>query len=159
VPTKNRSWVKLLAYCFISALVISLAFATLFAGASLAFGLDQSSESSGTRGSAPAPAKTFSGVITDSFCGARHAMNTRKDPAECTRACVRRGAHYVLVNGDTTYVLVGKRAVLDKFAGQRVQVKGTLAGDTLKASLVAAESAVRRHPARPRSPTPLDARR
>jgi hypothetical protein len=155
MPTKNRSWLALLAYCLIAGLAASLAFATLFAGATLAFGLGQSSQASGEL---PAP-KIFSGVITDSFCGARHATNTSKDPAECTRACVRRGAKYVLVNGDTTYILAGNRALLDKLAGERVQVRGTLAGDTLKASSITAETEVRRRQPRRRPSTQLDAQR
>lgn len=157
MPAKNRSWLALLAYCLIVGLAASLAFATLFAGATLAFGFAQSSQSSASP-VAPAP-KVFSGVITDSFCGARHATNTGKDPAECTRACVRRGAKYVLVNGDTTYVLAGNRAVLDKFAGQRVEVKGTLVGETLTARSIALETEVLRHRPRRQPSTQLDARR
>jgi hypothetical protein len=155
VPKKTHSWLALLAYCLITGLAVSLAFATLFAGATLAFGLGQSSLSSGN--TAPA-VKIFSGVITDSFCGARHAT-TSKDPAECTRACVRRGAKYVLVNGDTTYMLAGNRAVLDKLAGQRVEVKGTLRADTLEASSITAETAARRRRPSRRSSTQLDAQR
>jgi len=92
--------------------------AALLAGASLAFGFSPD-------------VVTVSGVISDSHCGAKHATNSGKTPAECARACQQRGAKYVVVNGTMTYMLAGSQSKFDAFAGQRAQVNGTLDGDTL----------------------------
>jgi hypothetical protein len=133
--TGNRPWLRLICYCMAAVLAISLAIATLFAGASLAFGLGQ--DQADPQDSASQ--KTVSGVITDSRCGAKHTSDSGKSSAECTRGCVRHGAEYVVVNGDTAYVLQGNRTVLDSFAGQRVQVNGTVNGETLKVISVRAQ--------------------
>ncbi|MGC2183337.1 MAG: hypothetical protein WA637_08670 [Terriglobales bacterium] len=83
--------------------------------------------------------QTFSGMITDSRCGARHRMNSGKTPAECARSCVRHGAHYVLVDGDKVYALEGDPAELEKPAGERVNIAGKLEGDTIKVKAVVTE--------------------
>ena len=44
-----------------------------------------------------ARAKTFTGTVSDSMCGAKHAMPG--DDAACTRACVGKGSKYALVVG------------------------------------------------------------
>jgi hypothetical protein len=78
------------------------------------------------------PAGTsFSGMITDSHCGARHMRNTHQNSAECARACFRHGASYVLVDGDRRYTLVGGEADLSKLAGERANVVGTLQGNAI----------------------------
>lgn len=70
--------------------------------------------------------KSFSGLLTDSRCGARHSRALGKSAAECARFCVRHGAHYIIVNGPNTYKLEGRTAQLRDFAGQRVVVMGLL---------------------------------
>lgn len=70
--------------------------------------------------------KSFSGLLTDSRCGARHARALGKSASECARFCVRHGAHYIIVNGANTYTLDGRSAQLRNFAGQRVVVMGSL---------------------------------
>ena len=64
--------------------------------------------------------------------------------AECTRACVRKGSNYALVVGDKVYTLESKdKAVLDqldKTAGSRAQVTGTVNSDTVAVQSVAAAS-------------------
>jgi hypothetical protein len=92
----------------------------------------QSTQKSQTAGAE----KTFTGVVSDSMCGATH-MAKDKSPAECTRMCVQQGQKYALVVGTTVYTLQGHEAELDKLAGQRVTVKGTASGDTLAVSSVA----------------------
>ena len=74
---------------------------------------------------------TVSGVVTDSHCGARHAMNSGKSTAECTQACIRKGASYVLVDGEHRYTLTGGEEMLGKLAGTRVNIIGTRQGDTI----------------------------
>jgi len=80
-------------------------------------------------------------MITDSKCAAKHAKNSRKGPAECTRACVRAGAKYTLVDGDKVYTLEGKEDQLDRVAGERATVEGTLDGNTIKVASVSSENA------------------
>lgn len=131
---RNFSWLALVTFCSAAAVVAALALAILFAGATLALAFGQSAESGRaiTRERTP---KKFSGVVTDSHCGARHTMSD-KSSAECSRACVRKGARYVLVNSDRVYSLNGNEAELDKLAGQRVTAEGTVTGDTITVSSV-----------------------
>ena len=84
-----------------------------------------------------ASGKTFSGMITDSHCGARHSMDSGKTSAECARSCVRNGSRYLLVDGEVIHALEGNPAQLDKLAGERVEVVGLLEGDTIKVRSVA----------------------
>ena len=77
-------------------------------------------------------AQTFAGVISDSMCarGDHSKMRMGSNDAECTNACVQsHGADYVLFDGKTSYTLKGKQP-LQKFAGQKVQVVGTLDAKT-----------------------------
>jgi hypothetical protein len=141
VKQQNRSWLALLAFCTTTALVTALAFAILVASATLAFAIGQSLRSGkGTGASRPAASSTtYSGMLTDSRCKARHPMNSGKSTAECVRACVRKGSHYVLVDGDKIYALKGNRAELDQRAGQRVTIAGVLGGNTINVSSVGPE--------------------
>ena len=70
-------------------------------------------------------------MITDSYCGARHLRSSHQSPAECARTCVRRGASYVLVDGNRRYQLTGGDDTLGRLAGQRANVTGTRQGDTI----------------------------
>lgn len=74
-----------------------------------------------------AKAKTFTGTVSDSMCGAKHAMPG--DAAACTRACVAKGSKYALVMGDKVYTLEtsdkATLATLDQQAGAKVTVTGT----------------------------------
>jgi len=82
--------------------------------------------------------KTFSGVVTDSHCGARH-QDATKSPAECAQMCARNGSQYVLVDGDKTYALNGDMQQIAKLAGQRVSVEGSIVGDTLHVASIQAQ--------------------
>ncbi len=137
---QNRSWLALVTFCATTALATALGLAILFASATLAFAVAQSLKSSVSKPPSKgdtASAKTFAGVITDSICGARHASDSGRSPAECARACVRKGSNYTLVDGNKIYTLDGSAADLDKLAGQRVSVAGTLDGNTVTVSSVA----------------------
>jgi hypothetical protein len=124
----------LVTFCATAALVTSLGLAILFATAAVALGAAQSAGPSGADNGAQT--RTFAGVITDTKCGARHAKNSGKNPAECVQACVRKGSSYTLVDGDKAYTLVGNEGDLDKLAGQRVNVQGILDGYTIRVSAV-----------------------
>jgi hypothetical protein len=84
---------------------------------------------------------TFSGMITDARCGARHRRNSGKTSAECARACVRNGSNYVLVDGEKTYALAGGLSQLEKLAGERAKVSGLLKDNTITVKGVTPEPA------------------
>ncbi len=123
-------------FIFLMTNILKLAIKTvlLAAVASAAFAQQDSSPS-------PAPGgevKTYTGVISDSMCTSKHMlkhMNAAND-AECVRKCVKDGFDYVLVVGDDYLVLKGKPEEFDKYAGQKVTVKGTVKKDELTAESV-----------------------
>ena len=87
-----------------------------------------------------AKAKTFTGTVSDSMCGAKHMMEG--SAADCTRACVGKGSKYALVVGDKVYTLDAsdKAALseLDQLAGEQAKVVGTVDGDTIAVKSVTA---------------------
>jgi hypothetical protein len=87
-----------------------------------------------------AKAKTFTGTVSDSMCGAKHAMPG--DDAGCTRACVAKGSKFALVMGDKVYTLdtsdKAALATLDKQAGAKVTVTGTEKDNTISVTGVTA---------------------
>jgi hypothetical protein len=110
---------------FIAAIVL----AAIVASATLAFaGSGQTPE--------VVPSGDYTGIISDSMCGARHVKHPNLDSANCTRECVRTGAKYKLIDGDKSYFLQGDFAELAQFAGERAKVSGTLDGETIKVSAI-----------------------
>jgi hypothetical protein len=87
-----------------------------------------------------AKAKTFTGKVSDSMCGAKHMESN--DEAGCTRVCVGKGAKYALVSGDKVYTLdtndKAALATLDKQAGAKVTVTGTEKDNTIAVTSVTA---------------------
>jgi hypothetical protein len=83
---------------------------------------------------------SFTGTVSDSMCGAKHAMPG--NDAACTRACVAKGSKYALVVGDKVYTLEtsdkAALARLDKDAGAKVTVTGTEKDNTITVSSVKA---------------------
>jgi len=75
--------------------------------------------------------KTFTGVITDAMCGKDHSMMGVKPDARCVTECVKQGSKYALVVGDDIYDLSDQKTP-EKFAAQKVNVKGTLDGKTIQ---------------------------
>jgi len=92
-------------------------------------------------GSKPAKASaaptTLTGTVSDSMCGAHH-MAKDMSAAACTRACVKKGTKYALVVGKKVYTLDGHEAELDKLAGERATVKGSVMGEMVMVESVAA---------------------
>jgi hypothetical protein len=84
--------------------------------------------------------QTFTGTVSDAMCGAQHMMEG--DPATCLRTCVSKGSKYALVVGDKVYTLDSSSQktldTLNKLAAQKATVKGTVDGDTITVSSVAA---------------------
>jgi len=87
-----------------------------------------------------ASSQTFTGTVSDAMCGAKHMMEGKG--ADCLRACVKQGSKYALVVGDKVYTLDSKDKAtldqLDKLSDQKAKVKGTVDGDTIDVTSVAA---------------------
>ena len=80
--------------------------------------------------------QTLTGVVSDNMCGKKHMM--KDAPAsKCTRECIKSGSDYALVVGDKVYTLKGDKAQIDKFAGERAKVTGTVDKNTITATSVA----------------------
>jgi hypothetical protein len=77
---------------------------------------------------------TFSGLVTDSYCGARHQRHSNLRPEDCARMCLRNGATYVLVDGDHRYKLSGSEESLSKLLGTRATINGIRQGETISVS-------------------------
>jgi hypothetical protein len=127
----HRLWIEIAMISTAIACALALLIATLGAvgGAAVeAFGEAQTTQS--------AAGETYEGVVTCSHCGARHSAKIGQTAADCTRVCVHGGANFALVDGDKIYLLDGDLAVLKKVAGQRVQVNGIAAGNTIRITTV-----------------------
>src|SRR6266478_3733321 len=81
--------------------------------------------------------KALTGTVSDSMCGAHH-MEKDKSAAECTRECVKKGTKYALIVGEKVYTLDGHEAELDKLAGERATVKGSMMGEMVMVESVTA---------------------
>lgn len=128
----RRVWFGLIAFCVTPALTFALSAAVLFMGAAVAFAGPDAVKPVATQGADNARERVFAGLLTDDHCGARHDMDSDMNPTECTKMCVRNGSRYVLVEGNKRYALAGNESQLDALAGQRVNVAGTLNGNTIK---------------------------
>jgi hypothetical protein len=136
-------WISLFAYCLLAAFTTALVFAILVAGGAVALANHEEGSSDRSHSSAPlvgdqALGTRFTGMITDSRCGARHMRNSQLSTTECTEACVRNGAHYVLIDGDRRYLLIGAEQSLSKLAGERANIMGTLQGNAIVVNSAAA---------------------
>jgi len=131
---RNRSWLQLIGYCTIAALGTALGLALLFAGASVAFASGEPLQASGSDAQT-----SFTGMVTDERCGAKHDRYPGKSATECARLCAVNGAKYVLLDGEKVYKLTGKDLALDKLAGQRATVVGILEGTVISVSSATAE--------------------
>jgi len=74
----------------------------------------------------------FTGDISDSMCGLKHPM---ADARRCTLGCVKGfdGTTFVLADHDHQKVYkLSNQKKAKAFAGQKVEVQGTLSGDTIR---------------------------
>jgi hypothetical protein len=69
--------------------------------------------------------QTYTGVITDTMCGADHKMMNVTPDSKCVRECVKAGSKYALIVGKEVYVL-SDQTTPEKFAGEKVKVTGAL---------------------------------
>jgi hypothetical protein len=79
---------------------------------------------------------TLTGIVSDALCGAKHSM-TSMSAADCMRMCVKGGQGFALVVADKVYNLRGDSAELDKYAAQKVTLKGKLRGNIVTVDSVA----------------------
>ena len=71
--------------------------------------------------------QSYTGVITDTMCGAKHTMGITPDD-KCVRECVKMDPKkwkYALLVGTNVYALSDQETP-KKFAAQKVTVTGTL---------------------------------
>lgn len=66
--------------------------------------------------------RIWTGVVSDSFCKAKHSASS-EEAAACVERCVSNGAEYVLVSGGKVYQLI-PQAAFESFAGRSVRVVG-----------------------------------
>ena len=74
--------------------------------------------------SAAPESRTFTGVITDSMCGAKHTMMKGQPDAECIRMCVKGSSEYALYDGTRVWKLSDQKTPA-KFLTGKVVVTGT----------------------------------
>jgi len=77
----------------------------------------------GAMQAADAPS-TFTGVITDTLCGANHAMMKAQSDAACVKLCVKGSGEYALFDGQNVLKLSDQKASAN-FAAQKVKVTGS----------------------------------
>jgi hypothetical protein len=91
---------------------------------------------SATLALAAADSQSWTGVVSDSTCGAKHSAAS-DDATACVNKCVSGGAKYTLVVGDKVYQLTPQDKFKD-FAGKSVKVTGAMDGDSITAATVEA---------------------
>jgi hypothetical protein len=84
-------------------------------------------------------AKTVTGVVSDSMCGAKHATAS-DDAAACVKKCEAGGSKLVVIAGGKVYN-TDDQDKLKGFEGQQVKISGDVKGDSLTIASVAAAKA------------------
>jgi hypothetical protein len=69
--------------------------------------------------------ETFTGVITDTMCGANHNMMKDHPADQCVKLCSKGQYSYALYDGSSIFKLSDQKTPA-KFAAQKVKVTGTL---------------------------------
>ncbi len=86
---------------------------------------------------ATAFAAEYTGYISDSHCGAKH-MDGSQASIDCVTSCVKTGAAPVFVGMDQKVYKVSDPAKVMAFLGKKVEVTGTMKGETVTVQRVAA---------------------
>ncbi|MGH9433242.1 MAG: hypothetical protein ACRD3T_17060 [Terriglobia bacterium] len=82
----------------------------------------------------PTAGQSWTGVVSDSNCGAKHAAASDR-AAQCVSRCVASGAKYVLVSAGSVFQ-IDPQDQFATYAGKAVSVQGSLHGDTITAATV-----------------------
>jgi len=81
--------------------------------------------------------QTWTGVISDKMCGAdQKKMGGKMSDGDCTQACAKGGAPYVLVSEGKVYQVTNHDADLRTHAGHTVHLTGEFKGDTIRVSKI-----------------------
>jgi hypothetical protein len=131
---RKRAWLELITVCAIAAVILALGLAVIGSSAAVTWSDKPQAGTNDTQGSS-GPTK-FTGVISDSICKGKHDRSTNQSAFACTEVCLKKGAQYVLVDGEHVYALKGATEYLDKFAGERVTITGSLSGETIQVASV-----------------------
>jgi len=84
-----------------------------------------------------AAGQTWTGAISDKMCSTDHKkMGGKMSDRDCTLACSKGGAPYVLVSEGKVYQLANHDADLRTHAGHTVNLTGELKGDTIRVSKI-----------------------
>src|SRR5260370_42304559 len=75
--------------------------------------------------SAAGTTQTFTGVITDTMCGAKHGMTKGQPDDECIKMCTKGSSEYALFDGKTVLKLSDQKLAA-KYPAKLVTVTGTL---------------------------------
>ena len=92
-------------------------------------------------GAAP---ETFTGVITDTMCGAKHGMMKGQPDDQCIKACVKGSSGYALFDGKNVLKLSDQKQS-GKYAAQRVKVTGVYNASTKTIKVASIEPAGEAH--------------
>ena len=84
--------------------------------------------------------ETFTGVVTDTMCGAKHTMMKDQPDDKCIKMCVKSSSDYALFDGQNVFK-VSDQSKLAKFAAQKVTVTGTLDSKTKAIKITSIEPA------------------
>lgn len=87
-----------------------------------------------------AATSTFTGVITDTMCGAKHTMMPGQPDDKCVKACTKGSSEYALFDGQKVSKLSDQNKP-SKFAAQKVKVTGSLDQKTNTIKVVSVEPA------------------
>jgi hypothetical protein len=69
--------------------------------------------------------ETFTGVVTETMCGAKHTMMKDQPDDKCIQMCVKGSSEFALFDGQNVFKL-SNQSKPAKFAAQKVKVTGTL---------------------------------
>jgi hypothetical protein len=70
-------------------------------------------------------AETFTGVVTETMCGAKHTMMKDQPDDKCIQMCVKGSSEFALFDGQNV-IKLSNQSKPAKFAAQKVKVTGTL---------------------------------
>jgi hypothetical protein len=68
--------------------------------------------------------RIFTGVITDTMCGAKHTMMKNEPDDQCVKMCTKGSSEYALFDGTQVLKLTDQKNPA-KFAARRVKIAGT----------------------------------
>jgi hypothetical protein len=74
---------------------------------------------------AQGPARVYTGVITDTMCGADHAHMGIQPDEKCVRECVKTGRwKYALIDEKGKMMVLSDQRTPEKFAAKKVRIRG-----------------------------------